>query len=211
MAKSVFEVNGKQFPTMLAVAKELGRSRVYRSDFERFGITEIDESEIKDIEATTDEEPKATEASEQPQEDTTNQEQSNSEHLNEHELEALRGELNMETIYDWAYGVKHMTSKEIRDVLVGRLNYDSEKVPSTLNKGTRMHLVRMFRESLYPGVDRPKVGAKAFRKYNLDELKELYERAGFSGGIVGETEKGQRRSILKVFRENGIHNPNEIN
>ena len=206
MAKTVFEVNGKQFPTMVAVAKELGRSRVYRTDFERFGINEIDESEVREIETS-----EVTEELANEPEVNEPEVKQNSEHLTQSELSELRGELNMETIYAWASGVKHMTSGEIREVLVKQLGYNDDSVPSVLNKGTRMHLVRMFRESLYPGEERPKVGAKAFRHLNLTDLKALYTEAGYDeDDITGDTDKGQRRYILKVFRENGIHHPEEV-
>lgn len=46
-----FKMNNETYPSMLAIAKELGRSRIYRKDFEKFGITEIDENEIQSAEA----------------------------------------------------------------------------------------------------------------------------------------------------------------
>lgn len=42
-----FKMNGKDFPSMLAIAKELGKSRIYRKDFEKYGIVEVDNAELE--------------------------------------------------------------------------------------------------------------------------------------------------------------------
>ena len=39
--KSIFVMNGKEYPSMLSIARALGIARVYRRDFARFGITEV--------------------------------------------------------------------------------------------------------------------------------------------------------------------------
>jgi hypothetical protein len=42
-----FKMNGKDFASMLAIAKELGKARIYRKDFDKFGIIEVDDTEVK--------------------------------------------------------------------------------------------------------------------------------------------------------------------
>lgn len=42
MAKTNYKVNGKTYVTLTAVAKALGKSRVYRKDFDKLNITEIE-------------------------------------------------------------------------------------------------------------------------------------------------------------------------
>ena len=39
--KSIFVMNGKEYPSMLSIARALGIARVYRRDFARFSITEV--------------------------------------------------------------------------------------------------------------------------------------------------------------------------
>lgn len=223
MAKAMFEVNGKVFPTMLAVAKELGRSRVYRGDFDKLGITEISEDEVREVEAEVamslgiieeESEPVAVEEPEVVSEPTKAKSTKQSNKLNpltQEQLTELRSELGMETIFTWAVGVKEMSTADIKNVLTEKLGYTEEQLPKVLNKGSRMHLVRMFRERLYPGEERPKVGAKAFREFDLERLVSLYVKAGFvKDDIKGDTDKAKRRYVLRVFRENNIHHPDEI-
>lgn len=55
-----FKIEGKEgtFPTMLAVAAELGRARIYRKDFEKFGVEEVQEAvivEAQDVNETVEE------------------------------------------------------------------------------------------------------------------------------------------------------------
>ena len=49
--KKQFEMNGKKFPSMLAIAKELGKSRVYRNDFDKYGIKEVTAEEVTEVKA----------------------------------------------------------------------------------------------------------------------------------------------------------------
>lgn len=44
-----FKMDGKIYKTMMEIARELGRARVKRQDFERFGIVEVDEAEIEEV------------------------------------------------------------------------------------------------------------------------------------------------------------------
>lgn len=46
-----FKMNGKNFPSMLSIAKELGKSRIYRKDFDKYGIVEIDDNEVEEVKA----------------------------------------------------------------------------------------------------------------------------------------------------------------
>lgn len=54
-------MDGKEFSSMLAVAKELGKTRIYRKDFDKYGIEEVDENEVV---AETVSEPAAEEVKE---------------------------------------------------------------------------------------------------------------------------------------------------
>ena len=45
--KKTYEMNGKVYGTLTAMAKELGKSRLYVKDFAKYGIREIDDEEVK--------------------------------------------------------------------------------------------------------------------------------------------------------------------
>lgn len=49
--KKTYEMNGKQYNTMMAMAKELGVKRIYAKDFAKYGITEVtvDDSQKDDV------------------------------------------------------------------------------------------------------------------------------------------------------------------
>lgn len=44
----MFVMNGKKFPSMLAIARELGKKRIYRKDFERYCIVEVEDEKAAD-------------------------------------------------------------------------------------------------------------------------------------------------------------------
>ena len=46
--KKTFEMNGKTYDSMTAIAKELGVKRIYTKDFAKYGITESSKTESSD-------------------------------------------------------------------------------------------------------------------------------------------------------------------
>lgn len=48
MSKRVFEMGGKQYKSMLEIARELGLKRVYPKDFDKYGIVEVAGDTVKD-------------------------------------------------------------------------------------------------------------------------------------------------------------------
>ena len=45
----MFKMNGKNYKSILAIARAIGKARIYRKDFERFGITEINADNAGEI------------------------------------------------------------------------------------------------------------------------------------------------------------------
>lgn len=70
MAKRTFEMNGNQYTSLMAIARELGVKRVYAKDFDKYGITEIGAQDDTTADDTQVVEPEAAvETTETAQED----------------------------------------------------------------------------------------------------------------------------------------------
>ena len=44
--KHTFEMNGKSYNSMMDIARDLGVKRVYHKDFDKYGIKEVDDTEL---------------------------------------------------------------------------------------------------------------------------------------------------------------------
>ena len=199
--KKVFKMNGKEFPSMMALARELEIKRVYPKDFEKYGITAIEVEKMEAKEAATVENKKE----ETPDKDDmldanypgVSDEEENTEDAEEKEEEKpkrksrrqKREKKEKEITPEMMEQAEKLQEKagyeNIREWALDMKSRNREEVYELAKdlgiawdvhespRVNRMRAVSAIRETLYPGQKRPRVRRSEWRGIEDTKVEEL--------------------------------------
>lgn len=217
--KRTFEMGGKNYTSMMEIARELGIKRVYPKDFAKYGITEITDSVDKAV--TADDvadkdvvDTNATVSTEKPA-DEVKTDNTVSKTENKEETQMKKNATKK--------AVKPATKKtakattELEDYSIQLRNTSLEDLVELAQKEgvdtydnvadakiRRMRLTMALKAKKFPG---QKLPAKkvSFKHVSLDELKEFAKEVGVIDYVVTSEERTQKMWIIHALNQAGYY------
>ena len=175
--KKTFEMNGKAYDSMTAIAKELGVKRIYPKDFAKYGITENSKNDSADTANTAD--------------TATDNSTDNSTGYNDLTLEQLSEKL------------KGLTLDKLEGVAKG---LSLEKVTVTNDNIKRMQLTMAIKRAVFPTIF-PKVGAKrnasSWKDVSLDKMIKVAKKNKISYKDY-QNDRITRMHLVMAFNKSGL-------
>ena len=160
-----YVMNNKTFKTLTAIATELGIKRVYRKDFARFGITEINPdvdttvTEVETVETVeTVEEPKAGVVDESTVEDNS-------------DLKTTLDTISSKGVISFKEEVSKFSTEDLVSVaeVLGTDTYDSIS-----NKGIRrMRVIMALKDHYFPKPPKAPSQPSAFKDFSVEQLQKI--------------------------------------
>ena len=163
MSKKLFEMNGKQYTSMVAIAKDLGKSRIYPKDFPKFGITEITEENKIDEVKTLEEVSSGTQIKNETDKASAKKEKkSNKASTEVKEVKEVKEDYSVEDIiklqktYDITEFSKMVSKSSIPSLVALAQKFNLKVWEDITNEAIkRMRLIMVLKEHFYPGEKLP--------------------------------------------------------
>ncbi|WP_270364000.1 hypothetical protein [Bacillus paranthracis] len=226
----------KAFPSMLQVAKHVGKSRVFRKDFEKLGLKEMTEAEYQEllnegnepeaaVEVKAEEKVETPAAEVKPEvvETETSEEEDEVEEAPESEEEEVEepAETEEETseeeekAEEVAGEVEFSDMEEFIEVMKGMSGEEVIELAQSLgvtwnehsHKGiNRMRASMAMREKYFPGQKRPKIEKSSWRNIPYKDLEALALQNNLTWTVTAD-EKINRMWVIDALKKAGIQSP----
>lgn len=220
--KRTFTMNGKQYTSLMNIARELGVKRVYQRDFDKYGIVETTEQdtpaviaqpdEVKVEETKVEEKPvekkqvaakksvKKSEAAEKKAEDKSDKRFTRRVGTPE-QIKEVQDSVKTMTLVDFSAYIKHFSvealSQMAEDVKVNTWeNMANEPI-------RKMRLLMELKGYYFPNEKTPVKASSGWKKLSLDELKKVAKKNKVSYKESGD-DKIQRMHIVMALNAAGV-------
>lgn len=211
-SKRTFEMGGKNYTSMMEIARELGVKRVYPKDFAKFGITEITDSVNKVVDDVDD--TNATVSTEEPADEvktgdtvakTENKEETQvKKNATKKAIKPATKKIAKATteLEDYSNQLRNTPLEDLVELAKkdGVDTYDNVADA----KIRRMRLTMALKAKKFPG---QKLPAKkvSFKHVSLDELKEFAKEVGVIDYVVTNEERTQKMWIIHALNQAGYY------
>lgn len=214
--KTVFVLKDEKlkFPSMLQVAKHLGKSRIYRKDFERFNIEEMTEEEFETFLVTEDKdelsetvtveevaeeivEPSVTESIEEVESKNDETPENASEDVEDIEIPSFND------IVEFSEVMKSLGGKKIV-ALAKKLDLEWTEHEKLSVQTMRASIA--LRKHFFPGQRRPKRKKSPWKRIPYQDLKKLALENNLTWTET-EDERINRMWVINALKRAGVEAP----
>ena len=196
--KKTFVMNGKEYDSMMEIARELGVKRIYPKNFEKYGIVEKVEGNVDDVvpDVVPDEEKVEKETKVQKKQKKV-----------EVDFDALVEEVKENYadlgIVDTCKKLGSLNVEKLLEICEA-LNVDKLWENIANENIRKMRLIMELKQVMFPGEKLPVVPASPWRGFTLDELLKLATENGIVDYRKTNEEKTQRMWLVKALKDAGV-------
>lgn len=225
MAKRTFEMNNKQYSSMMDIARDLGIKRVYPKDFEKYGIKEVvagQETKVDVPAETKVEAPKAEkkqpapEKSKKAESTKSTKEDKKVESKDdrrftrktgtEEQIKEVQGNVKSMTLVEFNGFIKHFTVEALEKMATEVGVNLWENISNQPIR--RMRLLMELKNYYYPNEKIEVKPASCWKKIELQKLIDLATEKKLQFKVVTD-EKIQRMSVVMALNNAGL-TPDDI-
>lgn len=196
--KKTFVMNGKEYDSMMDIARDLGVKRIYPKNFEKYGIVEKVEGNVEDVV------PDVVPDEEKVEKETKVQKKQKKVEVDFDDLvEEVKENYSDLGIVDTC---KKLGSLNVEKLLEICEALNIEKLWENIaNENIRkMRLIMELKQVMFPGEKLPVVPASPWRGFTLDELLKLATENGIVDYRKTNEEKTQRMWLVKALKDAGV-------